>query len=173
VAIGSIRILPITTETPASLFNLHTYAQEPGRLVGLTWGAEDLSAAIGAATARDEQGAYTPLYELARSLCLAGAVAAGVAPIETVYPDFRDLDGLARYLVKARRDGFVGMMAIHPGQVAAINAAFIPTAEEQAWARRVVDLFAANPGAGALALDGKMVDRPHLVQAEGILRRVS
>ena len=169
---GAIRILPITTETPEALFNLHTYAQAPDRLAGLTWGAEDLSAAIGAATARDETGGYTPLYELARSLCLAGAAAAGTAAIETVYPDFRDPGGLARYLAKARRDGFDGMMAIHPGQVSMITEAFIPTAEEQEWARQVVELFAANPGAGTLALNGKMVDRPHLLQARRLLDRV-
>jgi citrate lyase subunit beta/citryl-CoA lyase len=170
---GATRILAITTETPASIFNLQTYGQDTGRLSGLTWGAEDLSTVIGASTARDEDGAFTPLYELARSLCLAGAVAAGVAPIETVYPDFRDLEGLARYLAKARRDGFLGMMAIHPTQVAPIMAAFVPTLEELAWARQVVELFAAHPGAGALALDGKMVDRPHLLQAKRILRGAS
>ena len=172
LSVGAIRILPITTETPAALFNLHTYVQAPDRLAGLTWGAEDLSAAVGAATARDETGGYTPLYELARSLCLAGAAAAGTAAIETVYPDFRDLDGLTRYLAKARRDGFAGMMAIHPGQVPEILRAFIPTAEEQAWARQVVDLFEADPTAGTLALNGKMIDRPHLLQARRLLDRV-
>jgi citrate lyase subunit beta/citryl-CoA lyase len=170
---GATRILAITTETPASIFNLQTYGLDTDRLTGLTWGAEDLSTAIGASAARDENGAYTPLYELARSLCLAGAAAAGVAAIETVYPDFRDLDGLTRYLVKARRDGFVGMMAIHPTQVPPIMAAFVPTPEEQAWARQIVELFAAQPGAGALALDGKMIDRPHLLQARRILNRAS
>jgi citrate lyase subunit beta/citryl-CoA lyase len=168
---GATRILAITTETPASIFNLQTYGQDTDRLTGLTWGAEDLSTAIGASSARDEGGAYTPLYELARSLCLAGAAAAGVAAIETVYPDFRGLEGLARYLAKARRDGFVGMMAIHPSQVEPIMAAFVPTPEEQAWARQVVDLFTAQPSAGALALNGKMVDRPHLLQARRILNR--
>jgi citrate lyase subunit beta/citryl-CoA lyase len=171
--VGAILILAITTETPASLFNLQTYSQDTGRLCGLTWGAEDLSAAIGASSARDETGAYTPLYELARSLCLAGSAAAGVAPIETVYPNFRDLDGLAHYLAKARRDGFVGMMAIHPGQVSAIMAAFVPTLQEQTWARQVVDLFAASPGAGALSLKGQMVDLPHLLQAQHILKQTS
>ena len=170
---GATRILAITTETPASIFNLQTYGQDAGRLSGLTWGAEDLSTVIGASTARDETGAYTPLYELARSLCLAGAVAAGVAPIETVYPEFRDLVGLDRYLIKARRDGFLGMMAIHPTQVQPIMAAFVPTQDEQAWARRIVERFAAHPRAGALALDGKMIDRPHLLQARRILGRVS
>ena len=168
---GAIRILPITTETPAALFNLHTYAQAPDRLAGLTWGAEDLSAAIGASTARDQTGSYTPLYELARSLCLAGAAAAGTAAIETVYPDFRDPVGLANYLAKARRDGFSGMMAIHPGQILMIKEAFIPSAEEQEWARQVIELFEANPGVGTLALNGKMIDRPHLLQARRLLDR--
>ncbi len=139
------------------------------RLAGLTWGAEDLPAAIGAATSREADGRYTPPYELARSLCLFGAAAAGVAPIETVYPAFRDLDGLAAYAARARRDGFTGMMAIHPDQVAAINAAFTPSEAEVAHARAVVAAFEANPGAGALSLDGRMIDRPHLVQAQRTL----
>jgi citrate lyase subunit beta/citryl-CoA lyase len=161
-------ILAIATETPAAIFQLGTYGGAK-RLAGLTWGAEDLPAAIGAATSREEDGRYTPPYELARSLCLFGAAAAGVAPIETVYPAFRDLDGLAAYAGRARRDGFVGMMAIHPDQVPVINAAFTPSAEEMAHARAVVDAFAANPGVGTLSLDGRMVDRPHLVQAQRIL----
>ena len=139
------------------------------RLAGLTWGAEDLPAAIGAATSREEDGRFTPPYELARSLCLFGAAAAGVAPIETVYPAFRDLDGLAAYAARARRDGFTGMMAIHPDQVPVINAAFTPSAAEIAHARAVVAAFEANPEAGALSLDGRMIDRPHLVQAQRIL----
>ena len=168
---GGVEILPIATETPLSIFNLHSYVGVTPRLAGLTWGAEDLSAAIGAATARDEAGRFTPLYDLARSLCLAGAAAAGAAAIETVYPDFRDLEGLAAYLARARRDGFVGMMAIHPTQVAPINAAFAPTPAEIEDAGKIVALFAAQPEAGALALDGRMVDRPHLCQAQAILAR--
>lgn len=161
-------ILPIATETPAAVFGLGTYAGAP-RLAGITWGAEDLPAAIGAATSREADGNYTPPYEMVRALVLFGAAAAGVAPIETVYPDFRDLDGLAAYAARARRDGFTGMMAIHPAQVPVINAAFTPSEAEVAHARAVIAAFAANPNAGALALDGKMIDRPHFLQAQRIV----
>jgi citrate lyase subunit beta/citryl-CoA lyase len=162
------RIMAIATETPAAIFQLGSYGGLK-RLAALTWGAEDLPAAIGAATSREEDGSFTAPYELARSLCLFGAAAAGVAPIETVYPAFRDLDGLGRYAARARRDGFVGMMAIHPDQVPVINAAFSPNEAEIAYARRVVEAFQASPGAGTLSLDGRMVDRPHLVQAQRLL----
>lgn len=171
-ALGSrtdLPILPVATETPAAVFQLGTYAIVARRLLGLTWGAEDLPAAIGASTSREADGSYTPPYQLARSLTLFGAHAAGVPAIETVYPDFRDAQGLAAYAARARRDGFTGMMAIHPAQVPVINAAFTPSAEELAHARAVVELFAANPGAGALQLDGRMVDAPHLKQAERLL----
>ena len=166
---GDIAILPIATETPAAIFALGSYGGVTDRLVGLTWGAEDLPAAIGAATSREADGSYTAPYQLARSLTLFGAHAAGVAAIETVYPDFRDLDGLAAYAARGRRDGFTGMMAIHPSQVAVINAAFTPSAEERVHAQKIVDLFAANPGAGALQLDGRMVDAPHLKAAKALL----
>ncbi len=162
------RILAIATETPAAIFQLGTYGGAQ-RLAGLTWGAEDLPAAIGASTSREEDGRFTPPYDLARSLCLFGAAAAGVAPIETVYPAFRDLDGLKAYAARARRDGFTGMMAIHPAQVEVINAAFTPSEAELAHAQAVVAAFEANPGAGALSLDGRMIDRPHLVQARRTL----
>jgi citrate lyase subunit beta/citryl-CoA lyase len=165
---ATAQILAIATETPAAIFALGSYGGAR-RLAGLTWGAEDLPAAIGAATSREEDGGFTPPYELARSLCLFGAAAAGVMPVETVYPAFRDLDGLASYAARARRDGFTGMMAIHPDQVAVINAAFTPSAAEIAYARAVIAAFEASPGAGALALDGRMIDRPHLVQAQRIL----
>jgi citrate lyase subunit beta/citryl-CoA lyase len=165
---ATARILAIATETPAAIFQLGTYGGAK-RLEGLTWGAEDLPAAIGASTAREEDGRYTPPYEIARSLCLFGAAAARVTPIETVYPDFRDLEGLAAYAGRARRDGFAGMMAIHPAQVPVINAAFTPSDAEIAQARAVVEAFAANPGAGTLALEGRMIDRPHLVQAQRTL----
>jgi citrate lyase subunit beta/citryl-CoA lyase len=165
---ATAQILAIATETPAALFQLGTYGGSK-RLAGLTWGAEDLPAAIGAATSREPDGRFTPPYELARSLCLFGAAAAGVAPIETVYPAFRDLEGLAAYASRARRDGFTGMMAIHPDQVPVINAAFTPSESEVAHARAVVAAFEANPGAGALSLDGRMIDRPHLVQAQRTL----
>ena len=165
---ATAQILAIATETPAAIFALGTYAGAK-RLAGLTWGAEDLPAAIGAATSREEDGRFTAPYELARSLCLFGAAAAGVAPIETVYPAYKDLEGLAAFAARARRDGFTGMMAIHPDQVGVINAAFTPTEAELAHARAVVAAFEANPGAGALALEGRMIDRPHLVQAQRIL----
>jgi citrate lyase subunit beta/citryl-CoA lyase len=165
---ATAQILAIATETPAAMFQLGTYGGSK-RLVGLTWGAEDLPAAIGAATSREPDGRFTPPYELARSLCLFGAAAAGVAPIETVYPAFRDLEGLAAYAARARQDGFTGMMAIHPDQVRVINAAFTPSEAEVAHARAVVAAFEANPGAGALSLDGRMIDRPHLVQAQRTL----
>ena len=164
-------ILPIASETPTAVFALGSYGEVSNRLAGLTWGAEDLPAAIGAATSREPDGSYTPPYQLARSLTLFGAHAAGVPAIETVYPDFRDLDGLAAYAARGRRDGFSGMMAIHPAQVPVINAAFTPSDEEVAKARRIVDLFAANPGAGALSLDGRMVDAPHLKAARSLLAR--
>ncbi len=166
---GEVAILPIATETPAAIFQLGSYAGVTPRLAGLTWGAEDLPAAIGAATSREADGGYTAPYQMARSLTLFGAHAAGVPAIETVYPDFRDLDGLAAYAARGRRDGFTGMMAIHPAQVAVINAAFTPSAEELAAAQAIVDLFAANPGAGALQLNGRMVDAPHLKAARALL----
>lgn len=162
------QILAIATETAAAIFQLGSFGGQK-RLAGLTWGAEDLPAAIGAATSREADGRYTPPYELARSLCLFGAAAAGVAPIETVYPAFRDVDGLAAYASRARRDGFTGMMAIHPDQIPVINAAFTPSDSEVAHARAVVAAFEAHPGAGTLALDGRMIDRPHLLQAQRTL----
>lgn len=165
---ATAQILAIGTETPAAIFGLGTYGGTR-RLIGLTWGAEDLPAAIGAATSREEDGSFTAPYEIARALCLFGAAAAGVMPIETVYPAFRDLEGLADYAARARRDGFLGMMAIHPAQVPVINGAFTPSEAELAHARAVVAAFDATPGAGALSLEGKMIDRPHLVQARRIL----
>jgi citrate lyase subunit beta / citryl-CoA lyase len=169
-ALGTdLPVLPIATETPAAIFQLGTYADVAYRLLGLTWGAEDLPAAIGASTSREADGRYTAPYELARSLTLFGAHAAGVAAIETVFPGFRELDALAAYAARGRRDGFTGMMAIHPAQVPVLNAAFTPSPDEVTQARRVVELFAANPGAGALQLDGRMVDAPHLKAARRLL----
>ncbi|MEH3120850.1 MAG: CoA ester lyase [Sphingomonas phyllosphaerae] len=165
-------IVPIATETPAALFQLGSYAGCGVPLAGLTWGAEDLPAAIGAATSREEDGRFTAPYELARSLALFAAHAAGVAAIETVYPAFRNDAGLTAYAARAARDGFTGMMAIHPAQVATINAAFTPTDAQVAHARAVVAAFEASPGAGVLQLDGKMIDAPHLVQARRLLARV-
>ncbi|RJF85357.1 HpcH/HpaI aldolase/citrate lyase family protein [Sphingomonas cavernae] len=162
-------ILPIATETAAAMFQLGSYGGVTNRLIGLTWGAEDLPAAIGAVTSREDDGSYTAPYQVARSLTLFGAHAAGVQAIETVYPAFKDLDGLAVYAARGRRDGFTGMMAIHPTQVPVINAAFTPSEAEIEHARSVIAAFAANPQAGALSLDGRMIDRPHVKQAERIL----
>jgi citrate lyase subunit beta/citryl-CoA lyase len=162
---------PIATETPKALFRLGEYAEVRGRLAGLTWGAEDLPAAVGALTARQADGGYTPPYEIARALTLFAAAAAEVTPIETVYPAIRDLEGLAAYAARGARDGFLGMMAVHPDQVPVINAAFTPAPEEIAHAQAVVDAFAANPGAGVLTLDDKMIDWPHLKKAQALLAR--
>jgi citrate lyase subunit beta/citryl-CoA lyase len=164
-------ILPIATETPAAVFGLSSYGEVRDQLIGLTWGAEDLPAAIGATAAREADGRYTAPIETVRSLALFAAHAANVPAIETVYPDFRDLDGLAAYAARGARDGFSGMMAIHPDQVAVINRAFTPDGAEIAAARAIVEAFAADPGAGVLAVDGRMVDAPHLTQARRLLER--
>ena len=162
-------ILALATETASSIFQLGTYGGLTKRLVALSWGAEDLPAAVGAATAREEDGSYTPPYELARSLTLFGAHAAGVPAIETVYPNFKNVEGMTAYAARGRRDGFSGMLAIHPSQIPIINQAFSPSEAEIEHARKVVEAFEANPGAGVLQLDGKMIDYPHLKQAKRIL----
>ena len=162
-------ILPIATETPAAIFTLGSYRDVKDRLLGLTWGAEDLPAAIGATTSRNDDGSYTSPYEVARALTLFAAHGAGAAAIDTVFPAIKNEAGLTAYAARARRDGFTGMMAIHPSQVEPINAAFTPAAEEVARAQTIVDAFAANPGVGVLQVDGKMVDAPHLKQAQHIL----
>lgn len=169
IAAGSTRILSICTETPEALFTLGSYKGATSRLSGLSWGAEDLSTAVGATANRDAEGAWLPPYEMARSLCLFAAAAADVPAIDTVYTDFRDLEGLAMYAANARRDGFNGMLAIHPAQVDIINSAFVPSALELERAQRIVALFDQNPGAGTLGMDGEMIDRPHLLQAQRIL----
>lgn len=169
LGLADTRILPIATETPKSIFGLGTYGAIASRLCGLSWGAEDLPAAIGAATAREENGNYTGPYELVRNLALFAAHAAGVPAIETVYPDISDSDGLDAYARRGRRDGFTGMLAIHPSQIEIINAAFAPTEAEIAHARAVIAAFAGNPGAGAIKLDGRMLDRPHLRSAQRLL----
>lgn len=162
-------ILPIATETAAAIFTLGSYREAKDRLLGLTWGAEDLPAAIGATTSRETDGSYTAPYDVARALTLFAAHAAGVAAIDTVFPAIKDQAGLAAYAARARRDGFTGMMAIHPSQVEPINEAFTPSADEVSRAQAIVDAFAANPGVGVLQVDGKMVDAPHLKQAKHIL----
>jgi len=167
---GQTKVIALCTEQPEALLTLQSYIGATPRLAALSWGAEDLSAAVGASTNRDAKGDWLPLYEMARSLCLVTAAAAEIAAIDTVYTDFRDHDGLLRYAANARRDGFAGMLAIHPGQVNAINRAFTPTAAEVEHAQRVIALFDENPGAGTIGMDGKMIDRPHLVQAKRVLR---
>jgi citrate lyase subunit beta / citryl-CoA lyase len=168
---GHIKILPIATETAAALFMVGTFAGVSSRLIGMTWGAEDLSAELGARANRDAQGRFLDPYRLARSLCLAGAAAAAVPAIDTVFVDFRNDAGFRRECEDACRDGFVGKMAIHPAQVPIINEVFTPSAEAIAHAQSVIAAFAAAPGAGVVGIGGVMYDRPHLVRAKQLLAR--
>ena len=166
--VGGTRIIAIATETPTAVFALGGYAGVSPRLEAITWGAEDLSACIGGSN-RTIDGDYDGPYKLARSLCLLAASAAGVIAIDTIYTDFRDEAGLKAECLAARRSGFAAKMAIHPAQLAAINEAFSVSPGEREWAERVIAAFAANPDAGTLALDGKMIDKPHLVLARRLL----
>ena len=166
-------ILPIATETPGAIFELGTLREVSHYLAGVSWGAEDLPAAVGASTSRLADGSYTPPYELARSLTLFAAHAAAVAAIDTVFPAFDDDAALNAYVARAARDGFTGMLAIHPRQVAEINAAFTPGQAEINHALAIVAAFDANPGAGVLQLGGKMIDAPHLKQAQALLARAT
>lgn len=168
---GTTAIVALATETAAALFVTGTFQGASPRLTGLTWGAEDLSAELGAETNRDQDGRFLDPYRLARALCLAGAAAAGVQAIDTVYVDFRNADGLRRETEEARRDGFTAKLAIHPAQVAIINEVFTPTQAAVAHARRVIAAFATDPGAGVVGIDGQMYDRPHLVRAQALLAR--
>ena len=170
--IGQIRILAVATETARSLFTLDSFIGATQRLYGLTWGAEDLSAALGASTNRKPDGTYEGPYLLARTLCLAAAKAAGVEPVDTLLANFRDLAGLEAEALQGRRTGFTGKIAIHPDQVEVINRAFTPTEEEVAYARRVVEAFEKLGGGGTVGLDGKMLDMPHLKQARQVLATV-
>lgn len=165
IVAGSIGILPVATETAQAMFGLGTYFATSARLRGLTWGAEDLAAAVGAISNRLDDGEYDFTYKLARSLCLLGAHAAGVSPIDTIWGNFKDAEGLMRDAKQARRAGFTGKIAIHPDQVAPINEAFTASDAELARARRIVQAFEDSPGVGTLQLDGEMLDRPHLKQA--------
>ena len=166
---AATKILPIATEVPQAMFRLQGYAGSTARLEALTWGAEDLGAALGALRNRDEQGNWLPTFQLARSLCLLAASSANVAAVDTVYVNFSDTAGLSRYAQAARADGFAGMLAIHPAQVEPINEAFTPGSEEVEFARRVAAFFDAHPDAGVTQLDGKMIDRPHLLMARRLL----
>ncbi len=170
--VGGVRIAVVATETPAAMFALGGYAPAHPRLVGLTWGAEDLAAAIGATGNKEPDGGWTRPYQQARSLCLYAAANAGVAPIDTLYADFRDAEGLEQDCRRARRDGFTGRIAIHPDQVSTINRCFSPSPAEVDEARRIVDAFAAQPDAGTLGIDGKMYDIPHLKAARRTLAAV-
>lgn len=168
---GDIPIHAIVTETPASLFNLLSYRDPKSPLAAMSWGAEDLSAALGASSKLDENGDLAFTYRLARSLCLAGAVAARVQPVDGVFQDFRDEEGLAHEAEAARREGFTGKLAIHPAQVPVINAAFTPSDGDIHHAAEIIAAFEAQPDAGTVSVGGKMVDRPHLVQARRVLER--
>ncbi len=173
LADGATGIIPIGAETAASIFGLSTYAGSSPRLAGLTWGAEDLAAALGAQGNRLPDGGYGDPCRLARALTLFAARAANVEPIDTVFTDFRDVAGLRAECEAAARDGFTAKMAIHPAQVAIINDMFAPSPDAIAQARKIVDAFAANPGAGALNCDGAMIDRPSLLRAERVLARAA
>jgi citrate lyase subunit beta / citryl-CoA lyase len=168
---GHVKILALATETAASLFLTGTFAGASARLSGLTWGAEDLSAELGAQANRDTDGRFLEPYRLARVLCLAGASAAGVPALDTVYVDFRDHAGFRRECEEACRDGFAGKLAIHPAQVPVINEVFTPSPEALARAQGIVDAFIANPGAGVVGIGGVMYDRPHLARAQRLLAR--
>jgi citrate lyase subunit beta/citryl-CoA lyase len=168
---GNIPIHAIVTETPASLFNLMTYARPGSPLTAMSWGAEDLSAALGASSKYEENGQLAFTYQLARALCLAGAVAARVQPVDGVFADFRDDEGLRLEAEAARREGFTGKLAIHPAQVPIINEAFTPSKDDIRHAEEIVAAFEAHPDAGVLSVGGKMVDRPHLIQARRVLER--
>ncbi|MFZ0422023.1 MAG: CoA ester lyase [Xanthobacteraceae bacterium] len=170
---GHIKIMPIATETAAALFVAGTFAGASARLLNLTWGAEDLSAELGAHANRDPQGHWLDPYRLARALCLAGAASAQVPAIDTVFVDFRDSDGFRGECEEASRDGFLGKMAIHPAQVPIINEVFTPSAKAVEHARAVVEAFAAKPGAGVVGIGGLMYDRPHLARAEQLLGRAA
>lgn len=167
--IGSTRVLAIVTETPRAVLGIERFADGAPRLAGLTWGAEDLAAALGARASADGSGAWTPVFEHARSQCLLAAAAAGVPSIDGVHAEFRDREGLERALARARRDGFSGKLAIHPDQVEPINAAFTPTEAELTRARRIVAAFAQTPEVGVTSIDGRMIDRPHLLLAQRVL----
>jgi citrate lyase subunit beta/citryl-CoA lyase len=165
--IGGIKLLPVATETPTAVLSLADYRSPPPRLAALTWGAEDLSAALGAASNRDENGEFLLTYRIVRTLCLIAAKAAGVEALETLHANFRDATGLQRAARAAQREGFSGMLAIHPDQVETINAAFTPSQADVEHARKVVAAF--DSGAGVASLDGRMLDQPHLKQAQHTL----
>ncbi|MBD5802281.1 (3S)-malyl-CoA thioesterase [Azoarcus sp. Aa7] len=169
IPLGRTRIVVVATETAAAMLNMGGYARSHPRLAGITWGAEDLSAALGASSNREADGQLSHAYLLARSMCLVASAAAGVAPIDTLHADFRDASGLEAACAESRRRGFTGRIAIHPDQVDIINRCYAPSAEDLELARAVIAAFAAQPDAGTVGIDGRMYDRPHLVQAHRTL----
>lgn len=169
IRVGATAIVPIATETPAAVFALGRYAGVSRRLAYLTWGAEDLSAALGAETAVDADGEWLPPYQLVRTLCLLAAANAGVPAIDTVHTDLVDETRLMRQALAAKRDGFVGKLAVHPAQVDLLNEVFTPSGEEIERARRIVAAFESMPGTGTVSIDGRMLDHPHLVRARRLL----
>jgi citrate lyase subunit beta/citryl-CoA lyase len=172
MAPGSVKLAVVATETAKAMFGLASYAPAHPRLVALTWGAEDLAAALGATDNHESDGGWTEPYRAARVQCLFAASAAEVTPIDTIHADFRNMEGLERECRRSRRDGFLGRMAIHPDQVATINRCYAPSEAEIAHARKIVEAFDANPGAGTLGVDGKMVDIPHLKAARKVLASI-
>lgn len=173
IAAGTVKIAVVATETAKAMFNLGSYTPAHSRLVAMTWGAEDLAAALGATSNKEEDGSWASPYLLARNLCLFAAGSANVTPIDTLYTDFRDPEGLERDCRRARRDGFLGRIAIHPDQIAIINLCFSPSDTEIADAQMIVDAFAAQPNAGTLGINGKMYDIPHLKAAQKTLASIA
>ena len=172
-AIGSVGLIPLITESAGALLNAASFAVLPARVAGLTWGAEDLAADIGAFGNKSPDGEYELTYALARSMCLLAAAAAGVPAIDTVDTEFKDVAAIERRARASRRQGFAGKLAIHPGQLAPIHAAFSPSDDEVRWAERVLAAFRAAPGTGAVAFEGGMLDKPHIRQAERVLAAAS
>ncbi len=170
--VGSIEVIPLITESAQAVLNAATFAPAPSRVLGLTWGAEDLAADLGSLGNKSPAGEYEPPYVIASTMCLYAAAAAGVWAIDTVDTEVKDVQGVERRARASRRSGYVAKLAIHPAQIPAIHAAFTPTAEEIDWAQRVIVAFRDAPGKGALTLDGKLLDRPHVRQAERILAAV-
>lgn len=165
LTLGSTRIIPVATEVPGAVFDLPSYAGASPRLLGLTWGAEDLATAIGATSNKEESGEFSFTYKLARSLCLLASAHAQIQAIDTLSVDFKNLQALALDVQGARKEGFTGKLAIHPDQVEVINQGFTPSVQEIDHAKSIIDAFAKASGAGAVQIDGKMVDKPHLTQA--------
>lgn len=166
---GGIKVIPMITETAGAMLQLASFVPTPARVVGMTWGAEDLATELGAAASRDEAGRYDMPYQMASAGCLFTAAAAGVSAIDTVDTEIKDIAAVEQRACASRRSGYVAKLAIHPAQIPALHGAFTPSAAEVAHAEAVLAAFSTSPGVGALRVDGKLVDRPHLLQAERVL----